>query len=202
MRHCSSVVDVDTRRSFEGPFSEAAWSTVHCWRRSRRLALATVNLGASECNTSLRWDVTPDSIPNISPPRRPAHPWTAGLVCIQHGDLLTQSCALFLSLRPCPQDQSLVDERDYGATKTEETTDTAKCRNWARSDWTPAVDGGQSSDGYSRVTHCPLPGRAWPHRRRLDGWAAGMGSVHMSLVSALTILDRPSSFAQQGRLST
>lgn len=46
MRHCSSVVDVDTRRSFEGPFSETAWSTVHCWRRSRRLALATVNLGA------------------------------------------------------------------------------------------------------------------------------------------------------------
>ena len=42
-----------------------------------------------------------------------------------------------------------------------------------------AVDGGQSSDGYSRVA--PLPGRAWPHRRRLDGWAAGMGSVHMSL---------------------
>lgn len=68
MRHCSSVVDVDTRRSFEGPFSETAWSTVHCWRRSRRLALATVNLGASECNTSLRWDVTSDSIPNISPP--------------------------------------------------------------------------------------------------------------------------------------
>lgn len=30
MRHCSSVVDVDVRRSFEGPFfSESAWSTVH-----------------------------------------------------------------------------------------------------------------------------------------------------------------------------
>lgn len=80
-----------------------------------------------------------------------------------------------------------------------------KCRNWARSDWTRSVvDGGQSSDGYSRVTPpTMLPGRAWPHRRRLDGWAAGMGSVHMSVsVSALMIVDRPSFIAQQGRLST
>lgn len=46
--------------------------------------------------------------------------------------------------------QSRVDESD--ANENEETTDTAKCRNWAGSDWTPVVDGGQSSDGYSRVT--------------------------------------------------
>lgn len=192
MRHCSSVVDVDTRRSFEGPFSETAWSTVHCWRRSRRLALATVNLGASECNTSLRWDVTPDSIPNISPPdvlpTLGRQTWYAPSM----GTCSPRVSACFSAVRLTRLRRN-ENRGDDGHSKMQEL---------GQIGLDAAVDGGQSSDGYSRVTHCPLPGRAWPHRRRLDGWAAGMGSIHMSLVSALTILDRPSSFAQQGRLST